>query len=105
MSTYTLVYKSTPRNLSLAAQAALMKSNAPVDPFVDVWTVMGLVLKSDTASETAPHALRTVVLEDAPGGGAIPPGQVMAKTLTKFMEGAIATGIKAPIISDPVAVT
>jgi hypothetical protein len=105
MNTYTLVYKSTPRNLALAAQAALMKSRAPTTSFVPVWTVMGVDLISDTPTTSAPHAVRTVVLRDSATPGVIPPGQVMATTLTKFMEGAIATGIKASIISDPVAIT
>lgn len=106
MNTYTLVYTSTPRNLAPAAQAALMKSLAPLDGFLGPWAVAGLTFVSDTTGvANVVQATRTIVLQDSPTPGAIPPGQSMKEILTNAVTGAIATGIRAPVVAAPVAVT
>ena len=103
MNTYTLVYRSTARNLGVATQAALMKSSAPI--FMDTYTEAGLDFVSDTASDVDPTALRTVVFQDSVTPGSMPAGAPMAQYLTNTLTGSIADGIKAPVTADPVAVT
>ena len=103
--TYTLVYKSIPRNLSGTTQAALMKSSAPLDGYLGPWAVAGLDFVSDTPSVSGVNAVRTVVVADAGTPGAIPPGQSMVEFLTNILTGSIATGIVTPVTADPVVAT
>jgi hypothetical protein len=105
VNTYTLVYRSTARNRTVTDQAALMISTAPIAPALAIWQLAGLDLVSDTPSTSAPQAIRTVVLQDAVGGGFMTPGTPMAEFLTNFLTGSIAQGIVAPVTADPVSVT
>lgn len=103
MNTYTLAYHSIARNLSAAAQAALMKNGAPL--FLPTYTEAGLTFVSDTSTTADPVATRTIVFQDAGTPGSIPPGAPMAQYLTDTMTGAIATAIQAPVTADAVAVS
>jgi len=107
MHTYTLVYTSVARNLAQAAQAALMKSAAPISAGVLANLVeSGLTFVSDTASTGAGTlALRTIVFHDSATPGSMPAGAPMAELLTNYFTGSIADGITAPVVATPVAVT
>jgi hypothetical protein len=103
VNTYTLVYKSTARNLAAAVQANLMKSAAPI--YMPTLTEAGLDFVSDVASAADPVAIRTIVFQDSVTPGSMPPGAPMAQYLTETMTGAIADGITAPVKASPVVVT
>lgn len=107
MNTYTLVYTSVARNLSQAAQAALMKSAAPISAGVlDNLTESGLTFVSDTPV-AGPDTIagRTIVFQDSVTPGSMPPGAPMAALLTNYFTGSIAQGITAPVVAAPVVVT
>lgn len=103
MHTYTLAYHSIARNLEASAQAALMKTSAPI--FLPTFTEAGLTFVSDTTTNVGAVATRTIVFQDAGSPGSMPPGAPMAQYLTSQFTGAIADGIQAPVTADPVAVT
>jgi len=94
---------SIARNLDGPIQAALMKSGAPL--FMPTYTEAGLTLTSDTTANVGAQCTRTIVFADAAMPGSMPPGAPMAQYLTNAFTGQIADGIKAPVTSDPVAIT